>query len=297
MSTSAPADPLASVALRLGHRELLATLRELIAEGEGPGEEMDPYTLRATLAFLRQEVVPFARSEEALLAGDPAVWEGVAFEHAFLEAEIDRLGAEAAALLAVPADGAGTAPHRVRRTLHRIEAVLELHLDREGERAVTAGPETEAAAHLSFAPAPAAGPAAQRMSHAEAAGFLRERSWGVLGTADGVRPYGVPIHYGFDGRSLYFASGPGRKASNLSGSPAVCLTVPEITDGTHWRCVVVTGTAETVESVAARVAAIRTLAGAAGAGFQVSASAWKRLATARLYRITPAEISGRRRGG
>lgn len=110
--------PLEAVAIRAGHRELLETLRELLAE---------PVDLRATLAFLRQSVVPFARREERLLRSELEAWEGAAFDHAFLEAEIDRLGREM---------GEEGASLRVRRTLWRIEAALELHVLREDDRGV-----------------------------------------------------------------------------------------------------------------------------------------------------------------
>lgn len=127
---AAALDPLDAAAIRVRHRELLDTLRELLA---------DAGDLRAILAFLRQSVVPAARREEALLLPEPDVREAAAFEHAFLEAEIDRLGREAADLAAARDDAAREAAgRRVRRTLHRIEAVLELHVLREDDRGILA---------------------------------------------------------------------------------------------------------------------------------------------------------------
>lgn len=132
-----------AVAIGAGHRALLETLRDLVGGREEGGRALDEDALRGVLAFLRQGVVPFARWEERALRGAGEVWEGAAFEHAFLEVEIDRLAREAAEV-SRGEGGLGTAAARARRTLHRIEAVLEVHALRADDRGVFAAPPAPA---------------------------------------------------------------------------------------------------------------------------------------------------------
>lgn len=119
-------DPLDEASLRVGHRWLLETFRELQAELDADAGRGGAEAARAAVAFLRHSLLPFARGEEAALGAFPAEAEGAALDHAFLAAEIEALGAEARA------DRFDVAP--VRRRLHRLEAVLELHMAREEER-------------------------------------------------------------------------------------------------------------------------------------------------------------------
>lgn len=45
-----------------------------------------------------------------------------------------------------------------------------------------------------------------------------------LGMSDGARPYVVPMHFGYDGRMLYFHGAPeGRKLDILRRNPRVCF--------------------------------------------------------------------------
>lgn len=133
------ADPLAQAAVAAGHRGLLATFAELGPALEGGPGAVDAEGVRAAVAFLRQGVLPFGREEERVLGFRGAEAEAVAFEHAFLAAEIDALAAEAAELL-----GAGQGPAReraaarVRRRADRIGAVLELHVLRGEDRGIVA---------------------------------------------------------------------------------------------------------------------------------------------------------------
>ena len=144
--------------IRRKHAELLVTFRELAGELEGAPRGLHNEALRALVAFLRQGVLAFAHGEERALATDDEA-DHLGLEHAFLEAEIERLNQEAQSLLATwweepdrswagpptSTDGDGwTAPDgpagadrrlfdAVRRRVHRIEAVLELHTIRHDE--------------------------------------------------------------------------------------------------------------------------------------------------------------------
>ena len=130
--TSRISPPLPPDAVRDGHRTLLAAFGELAGEAERGEGDPDAEALRGLVALLRHGVLPFAHREDAAPAGCPDVAEDVAFEHAFLAAETEALADAARALALAPA---GTpvrraARDRVRRQLHRIGAVLELHVQK-----------------------------------------------------------------------------------------------------------------------------------------------------------------------
>lgn len=130
---SVTANACASTAIGEGHHRLIATFREFASEMEGAGERLaDPIVVRAAIAFLRESLLPFAHWEDEQFDGCPDVAEESAFEHAFLQAEIDALAA------AVAESDRGEEPagltDRIRRSVHRIEAVLELHVQKADER-------------------------------------------------------------------------------------------------------------------------------------------------------------------
>ena len=127
---------------RAGHRALLRTFREFgVVAPDGELRE-DPDALRGAVAFLRHELLPFARREEEALEPGSTRREGVSFEHAFLAAEIDAFADAVAALLALPAGPSREreeARYRVLRAAHRIEAALELHVQKEEDERGSAG--------------------------------------------------------------------------------------------------------------------------------------------------------------
>lgn len=297
-------DPLAGAAIRHGHRELLGTLgdflRELDAIGfDGDADGVADETLRGAVAFLRQEMLPFARREEAWLreAGRPA--DGVAWEHAFLAAEVASLAAEAADLCASIVDERRAALARVRRRAHRIEAVLELHVlgAEEADDAESYVPSEEATPIASDDRRPHRGRSgAREMTSPEVRHFLAGRCWGLLATVGEAGPYAVPISYAWDGCAFYFATRPGRKADDLAAHPAVSLTVLDVRDGEEWRSVVATGTAAWVEGIPEKLRALNLLRLQRGTGVKVSAADVARIAAARVLRLEPAELSGRARG-
>jgi nitroimidazol reductase NimA-like FMN-containing flavoprotein (pyridoxamine 5'-phosphate oxidase superfamily) len=295
-------DTIPTTSHRDGHQALLDTLRELTEGVDRPERGLDEESLRALLAFLRQGLVPFARREERTLAPDGEAWECTTFEHAFLEAEIDRLSREVTALLQKKDPGAGGDAQPaalVRRSLCRIEAVLELHVHREVDRSHDVPGERPGPGQPTPSPAgdgPPSSTSPDSMEPGEVERFLHSHAWGVLCTVGGGQPYGVPVSYGFDGRSVFIATGPGRKTANLVASRAVCLTVAEVEDGDRWRCVVVSGEAVWLESLTDRMPAVWALARRNARGIRLDRKEWSRLAAARLLRIDPVEITGRQRG-
>lgn len=142
-----------------------------------------------------------------------------------------------------------------------------------------------------------AAPGLRAMDPDEVERFLREHGWGMLATVgEGGAPYAVPVAYGYDGRHLYVASGPGRKRENLEASPAVCLTVAEVVDGDRWSSVVVTGEARAVEGLAERLRGLDAIRRQRAGGGMLPPADLARMARATVFRITSAEVTGRVRG-
>lgn len=130
-------DPLLGGAIRHAHGELLATLREFVATWDSGDEPPPASDMSAVVAFLRHGVLHFARREESWLGPHAAESDGTAFEHAFLAAETDALAREAAGLARThPRErpSRDAAARAVRRRLHRIEAILELHVRKAEDR-------------------------------------------------------------------------------------------------------------------------------------------------------------------
>lgn len=148
-----------------GHRRILTLLREFrSSEPWRSGENADGDTIRALIAFLRQEILPFAAREEAWMPPGSEEREATSFEHAFLAAEIDALDRAAERLprgVVDRADDAGSWREEVRRRIDRIEAVLELHAGRQEERWADAPTEP---APTAAAPAVEPGTVERRLS-------------------------------------------------------------------------------------------------------------------------------------
>ncbi len=125
---------------------------------------------------------------------------------------------------------------------------------------------------------------------------LKASRWGVLATLDRGRPYAVPLIFGWDGIALYFVASPGLKVESLEANPEVCFTVTEVKEGGHrWRSVVIRGTAELVRSIPGKFAALRALrTHLTVSPSEVTLADVAAVAHARVIRVRPAEITGRR---
>jgi nitroimidazol reductase NimA-like FMN-containing flavoprotein (pyridoxamine 5'-phosphate oxidase superfamily) len=278
-----------------GHQRILAALHEF---GPGSGRSHDACdrdAAHALSAFLRQEILPFARREEHLLAPGSAEYEATTFEHAFLAAEIDALTRAVDRWDAGPSDAHGCA-RDVLRTIHRVEAILELHAARHTERWLERADQGADPAPLTRSGA-GSSPAGSVRSLADPEIFavLMRHWWAVLSTAARGRPYAVPVAFGMDGRNLYVASRNGMKVRAVETNPAVCLTVTEVASGADWTSVVVTGTAEWVTGPLETLRAMRALQRQCGRRLATTQADAARLAGARVMRIVPAELTGRRR--
>jgi uncharacterized protein len=284
-------------AVREGHRVLLSTFRELAEAVESAhGELPEPEVLSATVSFLRESLLPFATLEERSLSDSLELREETGFEHAFLAVEIDALDAEVSAVLGsapLPPFERERAFAAVRRRVHRIGAVLELHVlkaeDRPHETAGMEGAEPDRV------PGEAETHTVREMTPARVHAFLGRRDWGVLATQGADFPYAVPVSYGFDGEAVYVATRAGQKARYLGENGAVCLTVLQVEDGARWSSVVVRGSATPVHDLRGKLHAVATLVRQRRGGTPLTAADLARLRGARIFRITPLEVSGRER--
>lgn len=111
-----------------GHRRLLREFREFGLHTAG-ADAPDPATLRGAVAFAEDEISEFARWENQRLPPG-TLREIVAFEHAFLQQEVD-VFARAVRRLLRHLERRGLYPHgvweEVRHCATRLEVVLELH--------------------------------------------------------------------------------------------------------------------------------------------------------------------------
>ncbi|MEP6706429.1 MAG: pyridoxamine 5'-phosphate oxidase family protein [Pyrinomonadaceae bacterium] len=74
--------------------------------------------------------------------------------------------------------------------------------------------------------------------------LLQGGSFGHLGCARDGRPYVVPMNYSYEGGALYFFTTEGMKTEFLEANQQVCFQVEQVSDGSHWKSVIVNGRAE-----------------------------------------------------
>jgi len=134
------------------------------------------------------------------------------------------------------------------------------------------------------------------LDRAEIDALLQRNCWGVLALSVNDEPYGVPVIYGYDGETLVFANGPGQKLAMLEQNPRVTFTVVEVEEyGRRWRSVIVKGRVEWIEDLTAKLSAFNTLRKQIPFSAQRMRDASK-LASARVARLVPSEITGRAAG-
>lgn len=233
-----------------------------------------------------------------MAAGSPE-HEATTFEHAFLEAEID---AFAHAVESLPTHGAG-GTHTVKeieRRIHRVEAILELHAARHEEQWLDAPrsiavPAPASAPERGFSSDAAGTGGARALAQPEIAAMVARNWWAILCTAADGGPYAVPVAYGEDNGLFYVASKAGRKIDNLETNPMACLTVTEVESGSDWSCVVVEGRVEWVDRPLDALAALRALRRQCERSLPTSVRDAARLLDAKVLRIVPVEMTGRRR--
>jgi uncharacterized protein len=135
------------------------------------------------------------------------------------------------------------------------------------------------------------------MPPAEMHALLDRESFGHLGCARDSRPYVLPMHFAYDGKELFFFTTAGMKTQFIEANPQVCLQVEEITDSTHWRSVMVIGTAEQITGKEEMQRAMKLITernpSLTPAISATQLDAWGRAVEIAIYRITPELIDGR----
>lgn len=129
--------------------------------------------------------------------------------------------------------------------------------------------------------------------------LLGEVGWCTLATVDItgtaiVRPYSVPLGYGYLDDTLYFATGDGRKLRAIERHPSVCLTITDVETFHRWRSVVVCGRAVPVTTAAGRATVIQAFVKQRRPGNRLlTAGDGTRLLSARMFRVDVDDMQGR----
>jgi nitroimidazol reductase NimA-like FMN-containing flavoprotein (pyridoxamine 5'-phosphate oxidase superfamily) len=135
------------------------------------------------------------------------------------------------------------------------------------------------------------------MAPTEMQALLKRESFGHLGCARDARPYVLPMNYAYDGEDLYFFTTEGMKTRYIEANPQVCLQVEEVVDSTHWRSVMVSGTAEQITKSEDMQRAMKLISernpSLTPAISATQLDTWGRAVDIAIYRITPEVIDGR----
>jgi nitroimidazol reductase NimA-like FMN-containing flavoprotein (pyridoxamine 5'-phosphate oxidase superfamily) len=136
------------------------------------------------------------------------------------------------------------------------------------------------------------------MPREEMEALLLRVGYGHLGCTRDDHPYVVPMHYSYDGESLYFFTTEGTKTEFIAANHEVCFQVEEVADPSHWRSVMVIGEARRItkpDEVERAMQVITegnpTLTPALN---KTDIGAWHRLSNIVIYRVLPQAIYGRK---
>jgi nitroimidazol reductase NimA-like FMN-containing flavoprotein (pyridoxamine 5'-phosphate oxidase superfamily) len=128
--------------------------------------------------------------------------------------------------------------------------------------------------------------------------LLGRIGFGHLGCVREGRPYVVPMHYAYDGESLYLFTTEGMKTHFIEANAEVCMQVEEVETASHWRSVMVTGRAERLTKPDEKEHAMQhitdknpTLTPAIS---RTQLDAWDRANEVVIYRIRPEIMDGRK---
>lgn len=138
----------------------------------------------------------------------------------------------------------------------------------------------------------------EEMRESEARELLGRLNYAHLAVARDNIPYVVPVHYAFDGESLFIYTTEGKKADIIRVNPEVCMQAEDVEDNENWKSVMVAGTAEQLSNEDERQKALDLilkinpkLTPAISIRWMDS---WVRENIEVIYRITPRSITGRR---
>jgi hypothetical protein len=140
----------------------------------------------------------------------------------------------------------------------------------------------------------------REMSRDEMERLLGRMWYGHLGCARDGHPYVVPMCYAYEAPDLYFFTTEGTKTEFIAANHEVCFQVEEVTDGSNWQSVMLTGRAllltdpSEVERAMLLISERNpTLTPAIN---RTKIGAWTRLSHIAIYRLRPQAVYGRKTG-
>lgn len=134
------------------------------------------------------------------------------------------------------------------------------------------------------------------MTDAEVREFVRHNKFGLLSLAENGRAYGLPLFYGYDGRSIFVHVHGGLKSQYVRSTSEACFTIVRVMGMDDWASVQVFGTIEKVTDGPDRMAAHQALMGVPLPpewGESMHAEPARSGENVSTFRLTPTRMSGR----
>lgn len=128
--------------------------------------------------------------------------------------------------------------------------------------------------------------------------LLYAKELGHLGCSRDGRPYIVPMHYTFDGASIYFLTTEGQKTTYMKANHQVCFQVEDIAGRDEWKSVIVTGQAEQITNSEDKEKAMQMITSRnptlTPALSLTETDAWTRQNNIEIYKINTEIMDGRK---
>lgn len=141
----------------------------------------------------------------------------------------------------------------------------------------------------------------QDMTADEMKTLLTIKDFGHLGCSRDGRPYVLPMHYVYDGESIYFLTTEGQKTEYMKANDEVCFQVESINGRDDWESVVVIGRAEQITGSEEKEKAMQILAARnptlSPALNLTEIDVWTRENSLAIYRIKTEIMDGRKTAG
>lgn len=127
--------------------------------------------------------------------------------------------------------------------------------------------------------------------------LLHGKELGHLGCSRDERPYVLPMHFVYDGESIYFITTEGQKTEYMKTNDEVCFQVESINSRDDWQSVVVIGRAERITNQYEKEKAMQIIGGRnptlTPALNLTEIDVWTRENSIAIYRIKTEIMDGR----
>lgn len=139
------------------------------------------------------------------------------------------------------------------------------------------------------------------MTSDEMKSLLYGKEIGHLGCSRNGRPYVVPMHYAYDGESIYFLTTEGQKTEYMKANDEVCFQVEDLAGKDEWKSVIVIGRAEHLTNSEEKEKAMQIISGRnptlTPAINLTETDAWTRQNSIAIYKIHTEIMDGRKTAG